>query len=123
MLLWLKAAWGWLKRNWKWLLFPVGFLLFLIGRFSKKTRTLEVVSSDLHEHDKTKDKIDEQLEKDVKKVETEKAEKIQEIEREHSEAIKKLTDEQKKEADGLRQDPDALARYLIGVGKDIRDGR
>lgn len=122
-LLGLKAAWGWLKRNWKWLLFPIGLLLFLVGRFTKKTREVEVVSPELHEHDKKKEDLEKKLQDDLKDVAEEKAEKIAEIEEAHAKTIESLTIDQKHKVDELRGDPEKLTAYLLSVGKDIRGGQ
>lgn len=119
---WYLKAWGWLKRNWKWLILPVGIVLFLIGRFSKKTREFEVVSPALSGVDEKREKLMVDLTDDVEIVEKEKVEKLKKIDEEHAETVKKLTSDQKREADNLRDDPDELLEFLLGVGKDVRGG-
>lgn len=121
-MVWYLKAWLWLKKNWKWLLLPVGIVLFLVGRVSKKTRKIEVVSPELVGAGEEKGKLLVELSDEITIVEKEKVEKLQKIEKEHAETVKKLTEDQKKEADSLREDPDALQEYLLQVGKDVRSG-
>lgn len=118
---WTEKALPWLKRNWMWLLLPVGIILFLLGRGSKPTRKIDVVSTKLHGADAKREELKKELAEKVKELDDEKVDKISTVVKEHKETIEKLTNEQKGEADNLLGDPDKLNSYLLEVGRRVRD--
>ena len=111
-------VWVWLKANWKWLLFPVGLLLFLAGWvFRPKT---VVVDSVLHDAALAEDKAKAEADKKNAEALAAKEVAVQKIQEDHAATIQKLTDEQKSKVTELRDDPEALAQYLLNVGNQIR---
>lgn len=115
-LLGLKKVWEWLKRNWKYILFPVGILLAL---FAYRRRP-DVIAPRLLEAEEARKKAAEEAEKKIQKAREERDKRIEEIEKEHSSTVSKLTDEQRSRLEELREDPDELNSFLLGVGKEIR---
>lgn len=110
------VAWEWLKKNWKWVLFPVGILLAILG-FRRKP---DVLAPSLVEADGVLEREDTKA--DIVKAQAlaDRDKKITEVTQKHDAVISKLTEEQRKEADSLQEDPEKLNAFLLDVGRDQR---
>ena len=115
----LQKAWTWLKKYWVWIVFPVGLLLLL----SKRKTIVNVLDSQLSQHDRFKDEIDEEAARQLEELERKKKIEIEELDRKYLELWDKLTVEQREKADSLKQNPDKLNEFLLEVGKSVREGR
>jgi hypothetical protein len=115
---WALKAWPWLKKYWKWLLFPIGIIVFILG-YSVRPKP-KVLSSELTGAADAKKKADDKAAEETGKARAERDAQLAGIEREHASTIAKLTKEQRAKVKELREDPDKVNAFLIGVGKDIR---
>ena len=115
---WTLKAWPWLKKYWKWLLFPLGIIIFILGYSSRKKIT--VTSSELLGHAEEKKKLDDEAARQLGTARADRDVKLAGIQKEHEATVAKLTRKQRDEMEELREDPDKLNDFLLGVGKDIR---
>ena len=113
----LAKAWEWLKKNWMWVLLPVGLLLLVFGVLKPRPK---VIGSQLHDAAVAANKARAEADKRAAEAAAARDAEVKRIEAEHAESIKKLTDSQKKTVEELRTDPEALNKYLLDVGKQIR---
>jgi F0F1-type ATP synthase membrane subunit b/b' len=113
-------VWDWLKENWKTVL--LGVLTLGVGLVVGKSlrKTQNVVNPELVGADKTKREAQAEENKARLEAAKKRAERLVSIEEKHEQTIKKLTDEQRTNADELKDDPEKLNEYLFQVGKDIR---
>lgn len=109
-------AWEWLKKNWHWVLFPIGIALAVFG-FRRKT---PVVAPALVGADEVLDREDTKADLVKAQALADKDKQIAEITQKHDATIAKLTEEQRKEADSLQEDPEKLNAFLLNVGRDQR---
>jgi hypothetical protein len=115
----LKAAGAWLVKHWQWFLFPLGVLTWLVGRASAKT-TIKVASPELVEHFELQNRLDaEAKEKLVKATEKRDAEKAH-INQTFEQVSANLDAAEARQAEVLKDDPEALTAFLKGVGRDVR---
>ena len=121
-LLFLRKVWTWIKKYWKYLLFPVGIVLGIIAMVSGRRRVGNVVAPGELETEGERTQANEEAQQKAREAAEAKKKAVESLEREHADTIKKLTDQQKKEVDGLRGDPDKLNEFLLGVGKEVRGG-
>ena len=118
-LIFLHKVWAWLKKYWKWLLFPVGILLGILSMLGGK-KIGNVVAPEAVKAEEERIKHELEAQKKAEQAEALRKGKVEFIEREHAKTLEKLTDDQKARVEELREDPDELNGFLIGVGKDIR---
>ena len=117
---WLAKAWNWLKENWKAVLFGILTLGvgLAVGKVLRKPQ--KVVNPELVGADKTKRQAQAEENKARLEAAKKRAERLVSIEEKHEQTVKKLTDEQRANADELKDDPEKLNEYLFQVGKEIR---
>lgn len=114
---WSDKAKPWLKRNWKWIILPVGILMAIVSM--PRRRKLQA-SSELLGAAKVEREAEAVADAAVEKAKAEKEVALQAIEEDHAKVIEELTDEQRGQVEELREDPEKLNSFLMGVGKDIR---
>lgn len=112
-------VWLWLKKYWKWLAFPIGILVFILGRLTSR-KLPAVIAPELVGAAEVKEKANREAAVELRRVDDERQAKVKQIEEKHSEVISKLTDEQKKQYEAIKADPNEVNNFLLGVGKDIR---
>ena len=115
----LRKVWGWLKRYWRYILFPVGIVLGIIAALSRP-RDVTVTPPEVVEAEKDKREAQAEADEEAQAAKEETAHRVAEVEREHARTIKELNEGQKAWVEELRDDPDKLNEFLLGVGKDIR---
>lgn len=114
---WLKLkAWPWLKKHWMWILFPIGILAF-IATYKKMP---DMLSSETVGAADVKKKADDKAASELGKAKADRDAALAGIEKDHAATVAKLTRKQREEMTELREDPDKLNDWLIGIGKDIR---
>lgn len=108
-----------MKKNWKWILFPIGILLAMLtlGR----RRKINVVAPELLGAADNKRKANEEAAEQLEGAQEDRLKRSAEIEKEHAMTMAKLTRDQRDKLEELREDPDELNSFLVGVGDDIRD--
>jgi hypothetical protein len=113
----LKRAAGWLRDHWYVPLFALGVVLgFLIsGKVRRKGPPPAQVKAEL-------EAITAGAEASKMAAAVGKAEAVRVVEETHSEAVEALDEKEREEADKLREDPRALARYLVRAGRRRRPG-
>ena len=113
-------AWPWLKKNWKWLLFPLGILIFIVGYGTRKQSV--VVAPELLGAAEDKKKAEEKAAGEITEAKEDRDKQLAEIEKEHADVVAKLTQGQKEQLEELKKDPEKLNKFLIDLGKSIREG-
>lgn len=115
---WLLKSWSWLRLNWKWVIFPVGVALFLASYYTRKKP--EVITPETVGASAAEIEAKAKAEAEAKAAKEELDRKIKEVTDRHAEVISKLTDEQQAKLTELKEDPDKLNEFLLGVGREIR---
>lgn len=115
----LCKIWGWLKKYWKWLLFPVGIVLGILALVNKD-RIKDVVAPEAVKAEEDRIKHELEARKRAEQAEQERKAAVEELERRHADTLEKLTEGQKAQVEELRENPDKLNEFLIGVGKGVR---
>lgn len=116
----LMKAWAWIKKYWKYLLFPVGIIVGILGVLSRRKDVGDVVAPKEVETEGEREAANAEAKKKAEEAEAAKKKAVEDLEREHADTIDKLTDEQREKVEELREDPDKLNEFLLGVGKEIR---
>lgn len=94
-------VWLWLRRYWAAALFAVlalAVLVLTLGRLDLRDRVAHKVWEEAEKYH----------------------EELRAVELEHQETLEALDEKQRKKADALREDPRALSRYLVRVGRKGR---
>jgi hypothetical protein len=121
-ILFLHRVWAWLKKYWKYLLFPVGLILGAIAMFSGRREVGDVVAPGEVETEDERTKASDEAKAKAAAAAESKRKALEDIEREHFETLEKLTKDQRAQVKELREDPDKLNEFLLGVGKEVRGG-
>ncbi len=116
---WLSVVWEWLKVNWKWLILPIGVITWLVGRASAKK--VVVVSPELSEHMKVKQEAHEEAARKQLEASKKHEAELSAIEHHYESEQRKLTESEKKKIEEIKDDPEALNRFLKDVGRGRRD--
>jgi hypothetical protein len=115
------AVWLWLKKNWKAVLLGILTLGIglLIGKALKKAP--KVVAPELVGAGEVKVIAEEKAEEELEVAIEVRDKTVEEVEADHKATLSKLTKKQREELPKLREDPVKLNRFLLDVGKQIRD--
>lgn len=113
----LSLVWAWLKAHWYIPLFIVGVIIGAV--FSKRVRDrgafLDQTKAELEASKAAAEALRWKAELGAEKA-------AAKVEAEHKAELEKLDDTQKQEAQKLRKDPGALARYLVRAGSSSPSG-
>lgn len=115
---WTLQAWAWLKKNWRWVLFPLGIALAILGWTRRTNVTL--ASSSLLEADQNAKELADRAAAQNSIAKAVEAAKIQAADHELDVDVAVVQDHEKAAAPVLIQDPDALNKMLLDVGKRNR---
>jgi len=105
----------WLKVQWKWVVAGLAVLgAFLLGVLLRRRPT------PLPPVDETQKRVEEETEAKERVLEEKKNAEVESIEKARVETIKELTEEQKQRYEELKDKPDELSGWLIGLGQKNR---
>lgn len=113
----LQLAWAWLKAHWYIPLFVVGVIIGAV--FSKRVRDrgafLDQTKAELEASSAAAEALRWKAELGAERA-------AAKVEAEHRAELEALDEKQKQEAEQLRKDPGALARYLVRAGSQRTGG-
>lgn len=117
--LWVLQAGQWFRKNWRWVVFPLGIAAAVLGWTRRTNVTL--ASSTLIDADQTAKRLADEAAAKEKGAELLRDVKIVEADHTFEVTVEALQTRQEAAAAELTQDPDALNRVLLDVGKRQRD--
>lgn len=115
----LKDVWAWLKKWGPWVVFPVGLAYWFLTR-NRKTE-ITVSSPELMGHQEVRERIDTEAQKKISEAAVKRDERRESVEEHYAEVSKRLDAAEERRAEALKNDPDALNRYLKEVGHAVRN--